>query len=433
MPSNKNIVIIGNGIAGITAARHLRKWSDHKITVISTESPYFFSRTALMYVYMGHMKKEHLKPYEDWFWKKNRIDLMQAYVEELRASSKQLRLSTGELISFDILIIATGSVPNKFGWPGQDLQGVQGLYSMQDLDTMEAWRTLTRHAVIVGGGLIGIEMAEMLAYRKIPVSFLVREKSYWDNVLPWEESQMVTRHIKEHHIGLQLETELKEIKGDSDGKVKAAVTSKGEEIACEFVGLTAGVKPNIGFLQDSGVALERGVIVDRYFQTNVEDVYAIGDCAQFSDPPPGRKAIEQIWYTGRMHGETLAYSLCQKKVPYQPGVFFNSAKFLDVEYQVYGEILPAYQEKDDYSTVYWEKSGAHKSIRIAFNAKEEVIGFNLMGIRYRHEVCDLWIKEKKDLGYVLDHLKEANFDPEFFSKHEKEAKTALSRYKLAKN
>lgn len=433
MPSNKNIVIIGNGIAGITAARHIRKWSDHKITVISAESPYFFSRTALMYVYMGHMKKEHLKPYEDWFWKKNRIDLMQAYVEELRASSKQLRLSTGELISFDILIIATGSVPNKFGWPGQDLQGVQGLYSMQDLDTMEAWRTLTRHAVIVGGGLIGIEMAEMLAYRKIPVSFLVREKSYWDNVLPWEESQMVTRHIKEHHIGLQLETELKEIKGDSDGKVKAAVTSKGEEIACEFVGLTAGVKPNIGFLQDSGVALERGVIVDRYFQTNVEDVYAIGDCAQFSDPPPGRKAIEQIWYTGRMHGETLAYSLCQKKVPYQPGVFFNSAKFLDVEYQVYGEILPAYQEKDDYSTVYWEKSGAHKSIRIAFNAKEEVIGFNLMGIRYRHEVCDLWIKEKKDLGYVLDHLKEANFDPEFFSKHEKEAKTALSRYKLAKN
>lgn len=433
MPSNKNIVIIGNGIAGITAARHLRKWSDHKITVISAESPYFFSRTALMYVYMGHMKKEHLKPYEDWFWKKNRIDLMQAYVEELRASSKQLRLNTGELISFDILIIATGSVPNKFGWPGQELQGVQGLYSMQDLDTMEAWRTLTRHAVIVGGGLIGIEMAEMLAYRKIPVSFLVREKSYWDNVLPWEESQMVTRHIKEHHIGLQLETELKEIKGDSDGKVKAAVTSKGEEIACEFVGLTAGVKPNIGFLQDSGVALERGVIVDRYFQTNVEDVYAIGDCAQFSDPPPGRKAIEQIWYTGRMHGETLAYSLCQKKVPYQPGVFFNSAKFLDVEYQVYGEILPAYQEKDDYSTVYWEKSGAHKSIRIAFNAKEEVIGFNLMGIRYRHEVCDLWIKEKKDLGYVLDHLKEANFDPEFFSKHEKEAKTALSRYKLAKN
>ncbi len=70
----KNIVILGNGISGITAARHIRKLSDYKITVISAETDHFFSRTALMYIYMGHMKYEHTKPYEDWFWDKNRID-----------------------------------------------------------------------------------------------------------------------------------------------------------------------------------------------------------------------------------------------------------------------------------------------------------------------------------------------------------------------
>ena len=71
----KHVVIIGNGISGVTAARHIRKRSDHRITIISSETPHFFSRTALMYVYMGHLKFEHTKPYEDWFWKKNKLDL----------------------------------------------------------------------------------------------------------------------------------------------------------------------------------------------------------------------------------------------------------------------------------------------------------------------------------------------------------------------
>ena len=75
----ENIVIIGNGVAGVTAARHIRKNSNKRIIIISAETDYFFSRTALMYVYMGHMKFEHIKPYEDWFWEKNRIELLRGY------------------------------------------------------------------------------------------------------------------------------------------------------------------------------------------------------------------------------------------------------------------------------------------------------------------------------------------------------------------
>ena len=86
----EHIVILGNGISGITAARHIRKRSDKKITVISAESDYFFSRTALMYVYMGHMQWNHLKPYEDWFWKKNRIDLKTGWVQQINFAQKTL-------------------------------------------------------------------------------------------------------------------------------------------------------------------------------------------------------------------------------------------------------------------------------------------------------------------------------------------------------
>ena len=179
----RHIVIIGNGISGITTARHIRKLSDDKITIISSETAHFFSRTALMYIYMGHMKFEHTKPYEDHFWIKNRIDLILEHVKSIDTDSKTLTFSNNNTLGYDILVLATGSKPNKFGWPGQDLKGVQGLYSFQDLETMEEYTSNIKRAIIVGGGLIGVEMAEMLLSRQIPVTFLVRENRFWGGVL----------------------------------------------------------------------------------------------------------------------------------------------------------------------------------------------------------------------------------------------------------
>ncbi|MBQ0739942.1 FAD-dependent oxidoreductase, partial [Aquimarina celericrescens] len=132
-----HIVIIGNGISGVTLARHIRKLSDKRITLISSESEHFFSRTALMYVYMGHMKWNHLKPYEDKFWVKNRLELKQAHVQHVDTQQKQLTFESGEVFSYDKLVIACGSKYNKFGWPGQDAKGVIGLVNKQDLEELE--------------------------------------------------------------------------------------------------------------------------------------------------------------------------------------------------------------------------------------------------------------------------------------------------------
>ncbi|NND63203.1 MAG: FAD-dependent oxidoreductase, partial [Flavobacteriaceae bacterium] len=151
----EHIVIIGNGISGVSAARHIRKLSDKKITIISAETDHFFSRTALMYIYMGHMKYEHTKPYEDYFWKKNNIHLKRGFVSKVDHVNKQLVFSEGDSMSYDKLIVAVGSKSNKFGWPGQDLDGVQGLYSFQDLEMLEKNapnKKVCKRAVIVGGG-----------------------------------------------------------------------------------------------------------------------------------------------------------------------------------------------------------------------------------------------------------------------------------------
>jgi len=413
----ENIVIIGNGIAGITAARHIRKLGNNNITVISSESKHFYSRTALMYIYMGVMKHNDIKPYEDWFWEKNRINIINDYVQRIDVNKNQLILSSGINLFYDKLLIATGSKSNKFGWKGQDYAGVQGLYSLQDLDLMEQNTKNISRAVIVGGGLIGIEMAEMLASRNIPVTFLVREKSYWNNILPQEESQMINKHIREHGIDLRLESELKEILADDSGKVKSIITGRDEMIECQFVGLTAGVSPNIDLLKDTSVETGRGVLVNDYLETNIPGIYSAGDCAEIKSEISGVKnRVEQLWYTGRMHGEVAAKNICGQKIKYDRGILFNSAKFLDIEYQTYGAVnLKIPGEKN----LYWEAKDFKHAIRVVYT-DESVIGFNLMGIRYRQAVCEKWIMEKRTVEYVLSHLSEANFDPEFFKQFEKE-------------
>ncbi|MEZ4784760.1 MAG: FAD-dependent oxidoreductase [Candidatus Kapaibacterium sp.] len=142
----KNVVIIGNGIAGITAARFIRKFSDHSITVISEESDHFYSRTALMYIYMGHMTYENTKPYEDWFWKKNRIELVRGYVTSVETDGKKLHLAGGNVVNYDVLILATGSRSRKFGWPGQDLKGCKDCTVCK---TLSLWRRIRGESSVV--------------------------------------------------------------------------------------------------------------------------------------------------------------------------------------------------------------------------------------------------------------------------------------------
>ncbi|MEK6782010.1 MAG: FAD-dependent oxidoreductase [Bacteroidota bacterium] len=421
----KHLVIIGNGISGITAARHVRKRCNFRITVISSETDHFFSRTALMYIYMGHMKYENTKPYEDWFWKKNKIELVRDYVEKLETSVKTVKLKSGTKINYDVLIIATGSSSNKFGWPGQDLQGVQGLYGHPDLELMEQNTKGIKHAVVVGGGLIGIEMTEMLLSRNIAVTFLVREPEFWSIVLPVQEAGMISRHIRSHHVDLRLGIELNEILSDETGRVKGIVTNAGDTIECQFVGLTVGVLPNVRFLKDSGVELKRGVLVNEFLETNVPDVFAIGDCVERKYDLPGRKNIEQVWYTGRMMGEVVAQTICGERTKYEPGPWFNSAKFFDIEYQTYGSVWN--ELKPDETEFYWEHTTGMKCIHVVWDkTTNQFLGLNTFGIRMRHECFDRWLRENKSIDYIMEHLAEANFDPEFFYRHEKEI---LCRFK----
>lgn len=407
----RHIVIVGNGITGITAARFIRKLSDDRITVISSETDHFYARTALMYIYMGHMRYQETKPYEDHFWTRNRIDLVRGYAMRIDTQAKVVQIADGNDIAYDSLLLATGSKSNTFDWPGQDLQGVQGLYGMQDLALMERSTRGIQHAVVVGGGLIGIEMVEMLHARHIPVTFLVRENRYMDYLLPREESELIHEEILEHGIDLRLGTELKAIRGTESAC--AVQTSHNESIDCQFVGLTAGVHPNIDLASASGIQTGRGILVNEFFETNVPDIYAAGDCAEFQTDGIGNRRIEQLWYTGRAHGKVVAYTLSGQRTAYRRGVFYNSAKFFTIEYQTYGEI-PSQPGSDVRSQLFQK---GRKLLRINSDQKTgRILGFNTMGMRLRHDQCEAWIQGGTSVEEVLRSLKKARFDAEFDSK-----------------
>ena len=348
-------------------------------------------------------------------------------------ASKEIVVDNVRTLSYDQLVIATGSKPNKFGWPGQDLHGVQGLYSKQDLDLLEVNapnKDVCKRAVIVGGGLIGIELAEMLRSRDIPVTFLVRESSFWNGVLPEGESAMINEHIREHHINLKLSTNLVEIQDDGYGKVKSVTTDQGETIDCNLVGLTPGVSPNIDFLKESGIELGRGVKVNRYLETNQPDIYAIGDCAEQHEAIGNRRPIEAVWYTGRMMGEAVAQTICGNRMQYNPGHWFNSAKFLDIEYQTYGWVFSTRGMKDYETQFHWRHPKEKVCITVSYHKETGgFLGINTFGIRMRHEVIDYWLNQEKHVDHVMQHLADANFDPEFYSRYEPDIMEAYNNQK----
>lgn len=410
------VAIIGNGITGVSAALRIRRIKpEWDIVMISGESDHHYSRPALMYIYMGHMSYQDTKPYEDGFWRKNRIDLVRGWVTEVDTGNRRLLMHKQDPIRYDKLLLATGGKPNKFGWHGQDLEGVQGFYDLMDLRTLyENSRNLKR-AVITGGGLIGIELAEMLHSRGVHITFLVREESYWNRVLPDEESAMVGRVIEKGGIDLRLNTELDGIVDDGKGRACGAVTKNGEKIDCGLVGLTAGVSPNKVLAVDAGIKTGRGILVNTAFETDTEGVFAAGDCAEIATGE-GDNLLQQVWYTGKAQGKAAGEAICGVETRYTPGTWFNSAKFLDLEYQTYGRVN---MNVDGEKNLYWERPDGLAALRIVYTP-DSVIGVNVMGLRYRHKVCEKWIEERRPLDYVLDSLPEANFDPEFYSLYEKE-------------
>ncbi len=413
-------VIVGNGVCGMEAALALRgRDSACAITIVSTEHDHFFSRPALMYVLAGQLSLRDTEPFDRRIYDRMHFERVRGRVTSLDAAGKSLCLDGGAVLEYDRLLLAVGSRGRPGPWPGSDGPGVHAFVDLRDLEALDAEAEPGKRAVVIGGGLIGIEAAEVLHHRGLHVTFLIRESWYFPLALDHQESVLVAEQGRVAGIDVRLDTEVEAILRTPSGHVRG-VRAAGAEIPADLVVVAIGVIPNTGFLPTSGLELSRSgaIEVDEGLRTNIPDIWAAGDCANVTWFD-GTRRPEQLWYTARDQGRLAARSMLGDAAVYRRGTWYNSAKFLDIEYTTAGWVPP--NLKIDNTPVVPEPGVTSWFQRTPERTESQriivrdgcVVGFSMLGSRWDHEVLLRWIEGRRSLPWVLEHLHEARFDEEF--------------------
>ena len=414
------VVILGSGVCGIEAALALRRREPRTaIAIVSDEHDHLFSRPALMYVFAGQMTMRDIEPYDRDLFPRMGFERVRGRVAALDAAERRLTLDGGGAIAYDRLLLAVGSKARAAPWPGAEGPGVHAFVTLRDLERLEADARPGGRAVVVGGGLIGVEVAEILERRGLHVTFVIRETWYFPIALEAREAALVAEHLRAHGIDVRLETPMEEILRGPSGAVRG-VRVAGEEIPCDLVVAAIGVVPNTAFLAGSAVELAPGgaIEVDEGLRTRVPGVWAAGDCANVTWAD-GTRRPEQLWYTARDQGRVAAASMTGDDAAYRRGTWYNSAKFFDLEYTTAGWV-PVLLDAENraialepgVTTWFQRRPGTLASERIVCRG-DRVVGFNMLGGRWNHEPLLQWIHERRPLDWVLAHLHEAQFDEEF--------------------
>jgi NADPH-dependent 2,4-dienoyl-CoA reductase/sulfur reductase-like enzyme len=434
--SGVRYVILGNGVAGMEAALVLRaREAEARIALVSDEHDHFFSRPALMYVFAGQMSLRGTEPYDRGLYERMRFERVRGHVRRLDAEGHALALEDGSSVGYDRLLLAVGSQGRPAPWQGSDGPGVHHFVTLGDLGALDRDARPGGRAVVVGGGLIGVELAEILHDRGLHVTFAIRDRWAFPVALEPREAALVAEHLRARGIDVRLESVVREVVRGTDGAVRGvaltAAAGAGPEsaVAADLVVCAIGVVPRTGFLAGSAVRLAAngGIETDDALRTTAPDVWAAGDCANVTTPN-GSRRVEQLWYTAREQGRVAARSLLGDPVAYRRSALFNSAKFFDLEWTTAGEVpaeiapggeplpLPA-----GVSSWFQRVPGRLASQRVVVR-DGRVIGFNLLGSRWDHEPLLEWIAERRPLEWVLAHLGEAQFDEELeprFRVHER--------------
>ncbi len=407
-----NVLIIGNGIAGASCARMLRRLQpDHAacgITMISEEAPYHFSRPAMMYISTGQLTLEHTKPFTDASWAEQGIALVQGRVRALDAAARTCTLDDGRILSADVIVLATGSVPTVPAHLDASLLGVVTYTQLADVQRLNDAMKGAHHAVIIGGGLIAVECAEIFAcmmqeLSHCTITCVVREEGFYGNVLPEHESMIVTEHLRRHGVRVVTSTEAVRLL-DVDGRVAEVELSAGTRLPADCVVIATGVRPNVELAREAGIRCEEGILTDASFRTNHQGVLAIGDCAQ---PPWG---VRQLWYAGRQHGEHAAHVVLGQAGAFTPTTDFNSAKFFDLDWSAYGTV-PRISDAAN-SRLLIDRDGV-RCIRLAHDDSGCVVGIHALGVRLDQRICEQWISSRTPIDVAIVNLSRAIFDAEF--------------------
>lgn len=287
-------VILGNGPAGVIAAETIRKRSStDEILMIGSEDVPPYSRMAIPYLLMGNIQESGTYLRKDpQHFDKLKIKQLHGRVDKVDCEAKELHLRGGELISFDKLLIATGSVPVQPPIPGIELPGVHSCWTMDDARAIASIAKPGTRVLQMGAGFIGCIILEALASRNVELTVV----EMGDRMVPRMMTELAGGMIKDwvQSKGVEVFTSTRVEEISSAGSALSVRLSNGKRLEVDLVISATGVRPNIECLKNSSIDLFSGVLVNEHMQTSHPDIYAAGDVAEGMDFSTGQRIVNAI-------------------------------------------------------------------------------------------------------------------------------------------
>lgn len=333
-----NYVILGTGVAGIAAAQTIRTIDKQgTLTFISDDPHWYYSRPGLAYYLTGEIEEKQLFPFLPTDYTALNAHFWQATATKIISEEQLIVLNDGKRIPYDRLLIAVGASAIRLKVPGAELQGIVKLDHMVDARQIVAQSKRARTAVVVGGGITALELAEALAARKVKVHLLIRTNRYWSNVLDENESRIVEHRLKEDKITLHYESELAEVLG-KNGRVAGIRLTNDKQIPCDMLAYAIGIQPRTKLAKESGITCDRGILADEHLRTNLPNIFVSGDVAQIYDPISGHSVIESLWTPARDQGRVAGSNMAGKKLAYHKPASFNVTRLAGLTTTIIGAV-----------------------------------------------------------------------------------------------
>ena len=331
-------VLVGSGVAAVAAAETIRRLDARgRIYIIGEEKDGYYSRPGLAYYLTGEIPERMLFPMRPEDFRRMDIHLVHDRVEGIDPQAQRVRMTRRGWLPYDRLLLAVGAEAVRPDLPGVELEGVVYL---DNLDRTRALLRLARRAkeaVVIGGGITALELAEGLRARGLKVHYLLRGDRYWRRVLDEVESRIVEQRLQHMGIRIHYRTEIEEILGKK-GRVVGVRTKDGRVLRCQMVGIAVGIAPRIALAREAGIATDRGILVNEYMETSVPHIYAAGDVAQVFDPRVGRHVLDSLWPLARRQGIAAGYNMAGKRVPYHRGTPLNVTRLAHITTSIMGMV-----------------------------------------------------------------------------------------------
>lgn len=303
-------LIVGNGPAGFTAAKTIRERdAAAEIQIVGSEPHAFYSRPGLAYYLTGQIPEKQLFSRHDKELRNAGIKRLVGTVSGVDPRAHRVELTDGKVLRYDRMLLATGAKAVRPEIEGIDLAGVVTFDSLDDTRRILKLAHKGRSAVVVGGGITAIELAEGLSAHQVTTTYLMRGDRYWASVLDARESAVVEARLEHDGIVIRRNQELARVLGHRD-KVVGIETRDGTRIACDIVGVAVGTQPRLELPRQIGLETGRGIFTDDGLRTADPDIYAAGDAAEVLDPRTGKRGIDALWSVaiaqGRVAGANMA-------------------------------------------------------------------------------------------------------------------------------